>query len=234
MPRKLSVGVMGDFNPRSETHAATNLAFSHAATRLGVSTDIEWIPTLALEENVKEKLDRFDALLCAPGSPYRSMMGALNGIQFAREGDRPFLGTCGGFQHMVLEYARNVMGIKDAEHAEEHPQAPTLFITPLACSLVGKVEEVKIRPGSRAFGIYKSSQTMERFYCSYGLNPARRKEVEQAGLYPSGFDNSGEVRILELPKARFYLATLFVPQASSSEDRPHPMFLSLLEAALGI
>lgn len=234
MPRELSVGVIGDFNPRSETHAATNLALRHAATHLGVSIGIEWVSTLHLEENVEDRLDRFDAFLCAPGSPYRSMRGALNGIRFAREVDRPFVGTCGGFQHVVLEYARDVMGIKDAEHAEEHPNAPNLFITPLACSLVGKVEEVKLSPGSRAFRIYKSSQTLERFYCNYGLNPTRRTDVEKAGLHPSGFDDSGEVRILELPKARLFLATLFVPQVSSSEDRPHPMIRALLEAVGGI
>jgi CTP synthase (UTP-ammonia lyase) len=233
MPRVLSIGIIGDYNPSSETHAATNRAFHHAAIRLGASVDMEWVPTSSLQENAEGRLGRFDAFLCAPGSPYKSMRGALNGIRFAREGDRPFLGTCGGFQHMVLEYARNVMGIKGAEHAEEHPDAPNLFITPLACSLAGKVEEVRLSPGSRAFGVYKSPRTLERFYCNYGLNPARRMEVEQAGLCPSGFDNTGEVRILELPKAHFFLATLFVPQASSSEGRPHPMIHALLEAAVG-
>jgi len=233
MPGELFVGIIGDFNPNSETHAATDLAFHHAATRIGVPVDIEWVSTLALEEREGERLDKFDAFLYAPGSPYRSMEGALNGIRFAREGDRPLLGTCGGFQHIVIEYARNVMGIRDAEHAEEHPNAPNLFITPLSCSLVGKVEEVRLSPGSKAFGIYKGPQTLERFYCNYGLNPARRVEVERAGLRPSGFDSGGEVRILELPRANFFIATLFVPQVSSSEDRPHPMIRALLEAAVG-
>lgn len=124
MPREPSIGIIGDFNPRSETHAATNLAFRHATTRLGISVGMEWLSTVDLEERAGNGLDRFDTFLCAPGSPYRSTRGALNGIRFAREGDRPLLGTCGGFQHMVLEYACNVMGIKDAEHAEEHPLAP--------------------------------------------------------------------------------------------------------------
>ena len=231
MTRKLSIGVIGDFNPRSETHAATTLAIHHSANHLDLSADVEWISPLVLKEHAEDRLNRFDAFLCAPGSPYKSMNGALNGIKLARDGDRPFLGTCGGFQHMVLEYARNVMDIRDAEHAEEHPEAPNLLITPLECSLVGKEEEVRIRPGSRAFDIYKNELTLERFYCNYGLNPAYRTELQRAGLHPSGFDSNGSVRILELPKARLFMATLFVPQASSSADRPHPMFNSLLEAA---
>jgi CTP synthase (UTP-ammonia lyase) len=234
MSRKLSIGVIGDLNPLSETHAATDLAFHHAATHLGLSVDVEWISTLVLKEHAEDRLNRFDAFLCAPGSPYKSMMGALNGIRLARESDRPFLGTCGGFQHTVLEYAHNVMGIHDAEHAEEHPEASNLLITPMECSLVGKEEEVRLTPGSRAFEIYNSPRTLERFYCNFGLNPAYRTELEQAGLHPSGFDSNGAVRILELPKARFFMATLFVPQASSTGDRPHPIFNSLLESAAEI
>jgi len=231
MPRELSVGVIGDFNPQYHSHAATNLAFRHAATSLGVSVDTKWVPTPSLKKHVEEKLGQFDMLLCAPGSPYKSMRGALNGIRFARESDRPFLGTCGGFQHVVIEYARNVMGFADAQHAEEDPDAPLLFVTPLSCSLVGKTEKIKISPGSRALDIYGKKETEERFYCNFGLNPTYRRKVEEAGLRPSGFDKTGEVRILELPGSLFFLATLFVPQVTSSETRPHPVIRSLLKTA---
>jgi CTP synthase (UTP-ammonia lyase) len=233
MPRVLSVGVIGDFNPTYETHNATNLCFGHSASRLNVEVSVEWIPTQLLEEHVEDKLDRFDGLLCAPGSPYKSMKGALNGIKFARENDRPFLGTCGGFQHVVIEFARNIMGIRDAEHAEEHPDAANLFVTPLACSLVGKVEEVNLVAGSRAFEVYGGLHSMEHFFCNYGLNPSRRKDVEEAGLRFSGFDTGGEVRVIELPRANFFFATLFVPQANSSPSSPHPMITGLLQAARG-
>jgi CTP synthase (UTP-ammonia lyase) len=231
MPKALSVGVIGDFNPASETHKATNLSFTHSASSLKAEVNLEWVPTPSLEEHTEDRLERFDALLCAPGSPYKSMKGALNGIRFARENNRPFLGTCGGFQHAVIEYARNVMGILDAEHAEEHPEAPNPYITLLACSLVGRVEEVKLVHGSHAFTVYGRPSTTERFYCSYGLNPLRRKELEEAGLQFPGFDVNGEARILELPKARFFLATLFVPQTSSTPSRPHSMITSLLQTA---
>jgi CTP synthase (UTP-ammonia lyase) len=232
MPRRLIVGVIGDFNPQYDSHTATNLALGHAAIPLGVSVDVEWIPTPSLKKHVEERIGKYDALLCAPGSPYRSMRGALNGIRFAREFDRPFLGTCGGFQYVVIEYARNVMGFADAQHAEENPDAPILFVTRLSCSLVGKTEKIKISSGSRAFYIYGKEESEEQFHCNFGLNPTYRKTVEEAGLHPSGFDQTGEVRILELPNHLFYLATLFVPQMTSSKDRPHPVIRSLLEAAV--
>ncbi len=231
MPKKLSVGVIGDFRATYETHTATNDAFRHSADLIGLGVDVEWLPTPSLEVDAEGKMDRFDAFLCAPGSPYKSTEGALNGIRFARENDRPFIGTCGGCQHAIIEFARNVMGIEDAEHAEEHPDASNLFVTPLTCSLVGKVEEVKVLAGTRASKVYGAPTIREKFYCNYGLNPARRGDVEKAGLRVSGLDAGGEVRILELPKARFFFATLFVPQATSTHERPHPMITGLLRSA---
>jgi CTP synthase (UTP-ammonia lyase) len=231
MPKKILVGVIGDFRPTYETHTATNLAFKHSADHLGVVVNVEWLPTPSFDRNVEERMERFDAFLCAPGSPYESSEGALNGIRFVRENDRPFLGTCGGCQHAIIEFARNRMGIKDAEHAEEHPDATNLFVTPLTCSLVGKVEEVKVLAGTRASKVYDAPRTREKFYCNYGLNPTRRVEIEKAGLRVSGLDASGEVRIFELPNARFFFATLFVPQATSTPEHPHPMISGLISSA---
>jgi CTP synthase (UTP-ammonia lyase) len=145
MPKQILVGIIGDFNPEYSVHIDTNTALGQIAERLGAEINVKWIPTPSLNDHAQKKLDRFDALLCAPGSPYKSMVKALNAIRFARETDRPFLGTCGGFQHVAIEYARNVMGVKDADHAEEHPDAPRLFITQLSCSLVGNTRLSRTR-----------------------------------------------------------------------------------------
>jgi CTP synthase (UTP-ammonia lyase) len=91
----------------------------------------------------------FDGLWCVPASPYRSMDGALTAIRFARERSRPFLGTCGGFQHAVIEYARNVLGWPDAEHAETSPDAARPVINELECALVEATETVTLFPGTR-------------------------------------------------------------------------------------
>jgi CTP synthase (UTP-ammonia lyase) len=94
MSTALTVGIIGDYNPHSKYHLATNAALQHAAQALGISLAPVWLPTPSLEEPAAlAALDRFDALWCSPGSPYDSMQGALNAIQFAREKDRPFVGT---------------------------------------------------------------------------------------------------------------------------------------------
>ncbi len=123
------------------------------------------------------------------------------------------------------------MGFADAQHAEYDPHASRLFVTPLSCSLVGKTMKVRVILGSRALNAYGRTEVEEQYHCNFGLNPNYQKAVEEAGLRASGMDEDGEVRILELPDRRFFIATLFVPQLTPSEDRPHPMMSSLLKAA---
>jgi CTP synthase (UTP-ammonia lyase) len=221
------IGIIGDFNPDNPTHVATNEGLSHAAHALAEeSFEWFWLPT-----DQVHPFDLYQGLLCSPGSPYKSLEGALDGIKVARELKIPFLGTCGGSQHLVLEYARNVLGIHNAAHAETDPYASCLFITPLSCSLVGKLMEVRVKPGSQAATLYQDTQASERYYCNFGLNPEYEKQLEDAGLQISGTDESGETRIIELPSHPFFIGTLFVPQASSTKEKPHPILLELLRAA---
>lgn len=94
MDPAVTIGVIGDFDPFSGTHRATNDALEHAAGALGTTVDVEWVPTLTLEgASAEATLRRFHGLWCAPGSPYQSMLGALSAIRFAREHGRPFFGT---------------------------------------------------------------------------------------------------------------------------------------------
>ena len=124
------------------------------------------------------------------------------------------------------------MGIQDAEHEETAPGAPTLFITKLACSLVGKTETIKITPGSRAHQAYSREEVREQFQCNYGLNSAFRDRIGRKELKITGVYLEGGVRMVELPTHRFYVATLFLPQISSRPDSPHPLIVAYLRAAL--
>lgn len=220
------IGIIGDFNPQNITHIATNDGIQHAAEVLGKSFESIWLPT-----DQPHNFGAFPGLFCSPGSPYRSLEGALDGIRYARENGIPFIGTCGGSQHLVIEYARNVMGVTDAAHAESHPDAACLFITPLSCSLVGKTMEVTLRPGSKAAGACRATRSMERYYCNFGLNPAYQKQLEEAGLEITGTDENNEARIMELPSHPFFMGTLFVPQAKSTPGKPHPLVLEFCRAA---
>lgn len=230
----LRIAVISEFNPDFPPHPATNVALQHSARALGVAVEAYWLDTEPLESVSLNKLEPFDAFWCAPGSPYTSLSGALRAIRFAREKDRPFVGTCGGFQHVVLEFARNVLGFRDAQHAEYDPYASELFITPLSCSLAGQVLEVQIESGSIAATSYGAIRVQEEYYCNFGLNPEYQALLDSAGLRVTRWDDSKEARIIELPKSRFYLASLFVPQMRSTPDHPHPLITSYLQTAIEV
>jgi CTP synthase (UTP-ammonia lyase) len=233
MTRAISVAVVGEFMPSFPPHAKTDEAIAQMRSVLAMGISARWIPTCTLETAVGSTLQGFDALWIAPGSPYKSLTGALNAIRYAREHDVPLLATCGGCQHVVIEYARNVLGFEDAAHAEYDPYASRLFITPLSCSLVGQTMEVQIEPGSRVAAIYGGTSALEQYYCNFGLNPENQQALHDAGLCIVGRDANGEARILTLPEHRFFVATLFVPQLTSGVDHPHPLIRAFLEAAAG-
>ena len=232
MPADASVriAVVGEYQPDHETHPATTAAIGHAADRLGSSAEATWVGTDSVDRAPEQLLD-YDGVWIAPGSPYRSLDGALRAIALARTGDIPLLGTCAGFQHIVLEYARNVLGVGDAQHAEYDPAGDSLFVTPLSCSLAGQRFTVALARGSRAEQAYGASRATEHYYCDFGLNAERRGELEAAGLAVSGTDADGAVRIVELTGHRFFLGTLFVPQVSSSPGHHHPLVVAFVEEA---
>jgi CTP synthase (UTP-ammonia lyase) len=225
------IGVVGDYQDSNETHTALAAAVGHAAELPGLRASTTWIPTPELEGAAGRVLADFDAVWIAPGSPYASMRGALEAITHARTTGLPLLGTCGGFQHLVIEFAREVAGIPDAAHAEEDPDAPRLLIGKLACSLVGQRMDVTLAEGSLARRAYGTARTTERYYCQFGLNPEYRGTLAGHGLEVSGTDQDGEVRVLELSGHPFFVGTLFVPQTSSAPGAPHPLIGAYLAAA---
>jgi CTP synthase (UTP-ammonia lyase) len=156
------------------------------------------------------------------------MKGAINAIRFAREKDYPFIGTCGGFQHAVIEYAQNQLEINGAKHAEYSPDTSNLFITALSCSLVGETRKIFIKKNSKTFKYYDKTEVEERYNCSFGLNPDYQKLIDEHGFKVVGTDEKGEARILELPQNKFFIATLFQPQLSSSPTNPHKLILAYL------
>lgn len=227
--RTARIALVGDRSPDVASHARVPLLLDSLAERDRLVLDAYWIPSE--EAAAEDAVSGFDAVWVLPGSPYRSEEGVLAAIRTARVAGIPFLGTCGGFQHALLEYARDVCGLARVAHAENDPDADDFLIEPLACSLVGHEGVVTIEPGSLAQSVIGSERTVERYFCAYG--PSRHLDTLRAhGLRFSGYDEDGHVRVVELPGHPFFLASLFQPELSGDGSRPHPMVRALARAAV--
>ncbi|MEU7647957.1 CTP synthase C-terminal region-related (seleno)protein [Streptomyces huasconensis] len=223
------IALVGDRSPNVTAHRRLPRLLEALADDDRLVLDAYWIGTDDAEE--PDAVRGFDAVWVVPGSPYRSEAGALAAIRTAREEGIPFLGTCGGFQHVLLEYARNVCGLTGVAHAEHAPDAEDLLIEPLACSLVGHEGTVTLAPGSLAESVLGADRSLERYHCSYG--PGRHLDTLRAhGLRFTGADENGEVRVVELPGHPFFLATLFQPELFGDGSRPHPVVRALARAAV--
>jgi len=228
---KIQVGLVGDYDAGTTAHVAIPKALAFAATAEKHEIEAAWLPTQSLTPDAEKQLQRFDGIWCVPGSPYQNMDGALNAIRFTRERRRPFLGTCGGFQHALIEYARNVRGLAGADHAESNPAAAMPLIAPLACVLRGVGGKIRFKPQSRVRQIYGCDEAMEEFNCEYGLNSRYVAIFEEGPLRISGVDGNDEVRVVELDDHTFFVATLFQPERSALRDVAHPLIRAFVKAA---
>lgn len=231
--RTQRIGLVGDFNPNVLAHRAIPEALALAAKALVISVEPVWLATDKIEIGNAAALAGFDGLWCVPASPYASMDGALWAIRFARENGIPFLGTCGGFQHALIEYARNVAGIGDAEHAETNPDASNLVISPLACSLVEQTGTVRLKENSLIRKACGKAEIIEDYHCRFGLNPVFRERLAAGELQITGWDKTGEARAFELSGHPFFVATLFQPERSALHDQSHPLVCAFVAAAMG-
>ena len=223
------IALVGDRSANIRAHARIPQLFEALLARDGIALDAYWIATPDAEDR---DLSGFDAIWVVPGSPYASEAGAIAAARTAREQGIPYLGTCGGFQHAVLEYARDVCGLGNVQHAESSPDASELLLIPLECSLVGHEEAVMVVPGTLAASVIGPGRRVERYHCAYGLNAAYLETLVSAGLRFSGFDDSGQVRIVEIPGHPFFLGTLFQPELQGDGTDPHPLIAAFARAAL--
>jgi CTP synthase (UTP-ammonia lyase) len=225
----IEIGLIGDLDESVPAHRAIPIALEMAAGSLGSRVNAEWIPTTAVES--LDDLIRYHGLWCVPGSPYRSTDGAIRAIRYAREQGRPFLGTCGGFQHAVIEYARHVLGWRDAEHAETAPDAEALAIVPLQCALVEQAGHVRFRAGSLLQSAYGTDESTEGYSCSYGLNPTLEASLVAGPLHVTARDADGDVRGLELDGHPFFVLTLFQPERLALRGVLPPIVLAFVAAS---
>ncbi|MCO8314076.1 CTP synthase C-terminal region-related (seleno)protein [Pseudomonas mandelii] len=224
----IRIALIGDYDPQVTAHQAIPVALGMAAEHSGRDIQFQWLATDSI--NADTPLDDFDGFWCVPASPYRDMDGALRAIRFAREQQRPFLGTCGGFQHAVLEFARNVLGWSDAEHGETSPEATRALLTPLTCSLVEAFDSIHLVEGSLIAKAYENAEIREGYRCRYGVNPEFEKELLKQQLHAVGHDSAGDLRAVELKDHPFFVATLFQPERTALTGILPPLVRALIEA----
>ena len=240
MSQALRIAILGDFDRQKHSHWATEAALFHAASWMGFQIEPRWFPTEALEiRDAQDRLAHVDGVWGAPGSPFRSAAGMLRGIEFARTHDFPYLGTCAGFQYALIEFTRNVLGLRDADTAENASNSAHVVITPVACPLPAPspaspkmhgrdaVHPVK---GTLLHECCKSNDLQGEYFCNFETNPEYLPRWEEAGLRVAARGPRNEMRAFDLPGKRFFLATLFQPQLSSTGEQPHPLVLGYLRA----
>ena len=231
MSRLVCIALVGDCDPALRAHAAIPMALHLAADEIGCGIQPAWMATDSLTRTAAARLEAFDAIWCTPGSPYHSMDGALRAIRYARENGRPFLGTCGGFQHAIIESLRNVAGLKEADHAESNPGAKMPVITRLACSLVERGGVIRLQAGTRIAAAYRRHEITESFNCNFGFDRHFEEALTKGGLKISGRDPAGDARVVESPNHPFFIATLFQPERSAFTARSHSLIKAFVEAA---
>lgn len=216
------VVLVGDRDVSAHAHDR----IEQALPALGV--DYRWHGTETITEAAD--LAGADGVWVVPGSPYRSMAGALTAIRHARETGLPYLGTCGGFQHALIEWARNVLGLADAQDIQSAPQATLPLITALACSLLGERRPLRLVPGSALAALYGRLDSEEVYHCRYGLNPDFAGLFTDGALRITALDDQGAPRAVELAGHPFFIGTLYQPELASDRHQQHLLMHAFVRA----
>jgi CTP synthase (UTP-ammonia lyase) len=227
----MRIALIGDYNAAVIAHRAIPLALRMAVEQLHADVSWEWLHTRTLSGDVPALLQPYAGIWCVPASPYENTAGALAAIRFARTAPRPFLGTCGGFQHAMLEYAAAECGM-DAAHAETDPNVVDPIIAPLTCALVEVSGDLLLAAGSKLARSYRSERAHEDYHCSYGFN-AKYENLLTGALTVAARDLDGSVRAVELADHPFFIATLFQPERAALRDQLPPLVRAFVAAVAG-
>jgi CTP synthase (UTP-ammonia lyase) len=210
MHSAIRVGLVGDWNEEQKAHGSIPKALDRASNG---RIEAVWVATDSVGGG--KALAEFDGLWCVPGMPYRSADGVLQAIRHARVTHTPFLGTSAGFQYTLIEFARNMLGLPDADHQKTNPAARVPLVSKLDAALVGVRSRVRFTSGTVVRRAYGVAEAVEEYRCSFGLNP-RYRRLLTGPLTVSGVDDQDEVRAVELDGHPFFVATLFQPEMNEA------------------
>jgi CTP synthase len=251
--KPVKVGIVGKYFGTgdcvlSDAYISVIEAIKHAAYTLDRKPEIDWINAEELEREPGkiEDLNQFDGIIVPGGFGERGIEGKIRAIQYCRENKLPYLGLCYGMQLLVIEYARNVLGIKKAHTTEIIPKAkdPVIDLMPEQYENMKKGSygatmrlgnyPCQIKKGTLAYQAYGETKIQERHRHRYEVNPKYVKQLEEAGLVFSGISPDKKLmEIAELPKEQspFHLGSQFHPEFTSWPLRPNPLFLEFIKAA---
>lgn len=240
----VKVAIAGKYTKLSDAYISVVESLKHAGYADDVKVEIKWINSEECVDyaSCKELMKDVQAVVVPGGFGVRGIEGKLNVIRYARENNVPFLGLCLGMQCAVIEYARNVVGIKDANSKEfdENAQNPVIDLMLEQKNVHGYGGTMRLgaydcilRKGSKAHKAYGKDKISERHRHRYEVNNEYLKRIEDAGLVFSGMSPDGMLaEIVELPKLDWFVASQFHPEFKSRPERPHPLFKGLIDAVV--
>ncbi len=238
------VCMCGKYTKLKDSYLSIIEALKHAGARLGVKPELKWCDAEQIEREPSRVYDYNDvhAVIVLPGFGTRGVEGKIEMIKFVRENDIPFLGICFGMQLAVVEFARNVLGLKGAHTTEVDPNTPhpVIDLTPeergvkkLGGTMILGNKEIRIIEGTILHAIYGSTYTVERHRHRYEVNAKYIDLLRERGLIPSAWRvDKKRVEAIELAGHYLFIGTQYHPEFRSRPLRPHPIFVALLKAAL--
>lgn len=238
----VTIGLIGKYVELQDAYKSILESFVHAGSINECKVNVENVHSEHLtSENAHEKLGHLDGLLVAPGFGIRGIEGKIIAIQYARETGLPFFGICLGMQMAVIEFARNVMGIKDAHSTEMVPETPHPVIdmmeeqkkiTKLGGTMRLGSYPCSIAPNTLAYRIYGTNTVNERHRHRWEFNNTYLEDFTKAGMVMSGINpDTGLVEIIELPGHPFFIGVQFHPELKSTVEKPAPLFVHFIKAA---
>jgi CTP synthase len=240
---KVKIGLIGKYVELHDAYKSISEAFIHAGAANEVKVKVQWIHSEDLTlENIPRKMKDLDAVLVAPGFGHRGTEGKIDAVRYARENKIPFLGICLGMQMAVIEYARNVLGIKNAGSLEMDSNCPNPVInlmedqkdiTEKGGTMRLGAWDCKISEDSKVYAAYKSEMISERHRHRYEFNNKYLKRLIEAGLNVTGVNpKTGLVEIVEVKNHPWFVAVQYHPEYKSTVLNPHPLFVEFVDAAL--
>ena len=237
------IGLVGKYVELQDAYKSISESITHAGAKNSCKVKVIWIHAETINDsNVVEKLADLKGVIVAPGFGERGMEGKISAIKYLRENNIPFLGICLGMQSAVIEYSRNVLGLKDANSTEMYPEtsAPVIDLMHEQKKVTEKGGTMRLgaydcylKNGSNAYNAYQNNNISERHRHRFEFNNKYKTDLENAGLVATGINQKNNlVEVVEIPSHPWFVGVQFHPEFKSTVDNPHPLFCGFIESCI--